>query len=268
VDEADRKHVEQAVEQGDPDRFVSLFFAPVERREHLLALYAFDAEVAHIGEVAREAMAGRVRLAWWREQIVAIYAGAAMHTPTARGLAQVVRTRRLPRELFEAALDARELDLKETPFRDEAAMAAHADAVAGGVLRLACRILGAEHRADEPARDAGRAVAYLGHLRDLSYFAERRRCRLPLTWLEEAGINAEDVFAAQSVTPALRTVVERLRSRVLISLRAVNQSRFPRAAMPALALATLARFGYPRALRMPRWQRVVRLAMANLIWRV
>jgi phytoene/squalene synthetase len=191
-----------------------------------------------------------------------------MHTPTARALARAVRGCRLPRELFDAALDARELDLEEAPFQDETAMAAHADAVAGGVMRLACRILGAEHRADEAARDAGRAVAYLGHLRDLRYFAERRRFRLPLSWLDEAGINAEDVFAAQSVTPPLRAVVERVRSRVRTALAAVNRSRFPRAAIPALAPATLARFGYPRAQPMPGWQRVVRLAIANLTWRV
>jgi phytoene synthase len=268
VDEADRQHVKETVEQGDPDRFVSVFFAPIERREDLLALYAFDAEAAHIGEVGREAMAGRVRLAWWREQIATIYAGGAAHTPTVRALAHVVRTRLLPREFFDASLDARELDLEETPFRDEAAMAAHAEATAGGIMRLACRILGAEHRADEAAREAARAVAYLGHLRDLRYFAQRRRCRLPLSWLEEAGINAEDVFAAQSVTPGLRVVVERVRSRLRVALTAVNGSRFPRAAMPALAVATLARFGYPSAGAMPPWQRVMRLALANLTWRV
>jgi len=111
-------------------------------------------------------------------------------------------------------------------------------------------------------------------LRDLGSFAARRRCRLPVSWLDDAGLNAEDVFAAQKMTQALRQAMAPFAVRVRAALANLNGTNFPRAAMPALAVATLARrpigahFDLLQPGQMPGWQRVARLSLANLIWRV
>jgi phytoene synthase len=271
VDEAVWKHVDEVVAAGEPDRYVATFFAPAARRRSLLALYAFDHEVSRIGVSVREPMAGHIRLAWWREQIVAIYAGAAVHAPVPESLAEVVRAHVLPRALFERYLDARALDLEETPFDDEAAMAAHALSVGGGIVQLAVRVLGAGERADVAAAHAGTVIAYAGHLNDAAVFVARRRCRFPVSWLADAEGNAEDFFAARENSAALRPVFERMRAMVRAELGALNRARFPLMAMPALAVATLARRGAVdpfAATAMPPWQRLARIAFANLTWRV
>jgi NADH dehydrogenase [ubiquinone] 1 alpha subcomplex assembly factor 6 len=273
LSETDWSHVEETVASGDPERHVATFFAPAELRRALCALYAFDQEVAHIAIAVHEPMAGHIRLAWWREQIAAIYAGAVGLAPTPRALAEVVKAHALPRDLFDAYLDARGLDLEEAPFADAGVMKAHAAAVDGGIAKLAARVLGAEARADEAATHAGVAIAAAGHLRDVALFAARRRHRLPVAWLEQGGLNSEDVFAAQGTGAALAAVFAPLKDEVRTSLRALNAARFPRAATAVLAPATLARWTARRAfdplapVAMPRWQLVARLAVANLAWR-
>jgi phytoene synthase len=226
----------------------------------------------------QEPMVGHIRLGWWREQIEAIFAGRAVDTPVGRALAAVVQARSLPRDLLGAYIDARALDLEETPFSDEAAMERHAVGVSSGVMKLAARVLGAEHRADDAARHAGIAQAYGGHLSSLGFFARRRRCRLPLQWLDEAGLNAEDVFAEQ-MTPELTRVVARLAGAARGALTKLRRAQFPTEATPALSAATLAGVWARRAgsagfdpfrpmQPIPQWQRVGRIALANLTWRI
>lgn len=272
MSEAEHNDLSELVADSDPDRYVATLFAPLVLRPALFALYAFDREVVRIAEIAHEPMAGHIRLGWWRGQIETIYGGGQITAPVAQALSNAVRSHRLPRVSFEHYLDARALDLEEAPFADEAAMEAHAGATSGSVVQLAARVLGAEARSDDAARLSGIARAYAGHIGSLAGFAKRRRCRLPLSWLEEAGLNAEDVFAASQNGLKLRGVLDRLGNRITTVLGGLNRSRFPTRAMPALAPATLARWttrGFDpfRAHALPAWQRVARIAWSNLTWR-
>ncbi|HKA47116.1 MAG TPA: squalene/phytoene synthase family protein, partial [Methyloceanibacter sp.] len=52
---------------GDPDRYLSALFAPAAARDHLLALYAFNVELARVGELVHEPQLGEIRLQWWRD---------------------------------------------------------------------------------------------------------------------------------------------------------------------------------------------------------
>jgi phytoene synthase len=265
--------MEDALAAADPDRYMSSFFAPADRRRALIALYAFDQEVSRIAAVAREPMAGHIRLAWWREQIGAIYTGARVEAPVPRALAEVRRTHDLPRDLFDRYLGARTLDLEEVPFQDEAALEAHAAAAAGSLMQLAVRVLGGGHRADSAALQAGIACAMAGHLADAGFYAARRRCRAPAAWLEDVRLNAEDFFGTKEISPAVRRLLGRFAARTREALAGLNASQFPTAATPALAVATLARWPLRRgfdpfhARPAPGWWSVSRLSLANLTWR-
>lgn len=270
MDEANWAHVEAIVAAGDPDRHVATFFAPATRRRALLALHAFDYEVSRIGASVREPLAGHIRLAWWREQIAAIYEHRSQQAPVPEALAEVVGAYALPRALFERYLDARALDLEELPFDDEAAVAAHAHGVGGSIVQLAVRVLGAGERADVAAAHAGTVVAYAGHLNDAAACAARRRCRFPLLWLADAGLNGEDFFTGRDGSVPLGPVFTRMRALLRAELGALNRSQFPSTATPALAMATLAWrvAADPFAARpMQPWQRLARIALANLTWR-
>lgn len=262
--------IEETVAAHDPDRYVATFFAPKRARRHLLALYAFDRELAHISEVVREPMAGRIRVAWWREQLEAIFERRPPASPTGHALAEAIQTHRLPRQLMDAVIDARAHDLDEAPFADEEALEAHADATTGNIMRLAARVLGLGDRADAAARHAAVAHTYAAHMRGMTFFAALRRCRLPVSWLSDEKLNVEDVFEAAAMTPALQRIATRAAARTKAALAAANAARFPPSAMPALSLATLARGNVDPFAAKPLapWQRVMRLALANLMWRL
>lgn len=271
VNSASQTELEQALAVHEPDRYVATFFAPGPVRQHLIALYAFDLEIARLAYTIREPMVGQIRLAWWREQVDAIYAGRPVFAPVVVALAPAVMTHKLPRELFDAYIDARAQDLHEQPFDDEKAIRDYACCVHGALFKLAARILGAEHRADGASDLAGNAWNFAVVLREMAHWRKHRRCRLPVSWLSEARLGVEDFFVERSV-PIL--LVDRLKGAVRGALHELNAKRFPRRAMPALAPATCLRweagahFDPLQPSNMPTWQRVARISLSQLLWRV
>lgn len=151
------------VRGADPDRFFSSLFAPAGLRPHLHALYAFNSELAHVGTSVREPMAGEIRLAWWREALDGARLGKPRAQAVVRALAVTLQAVRLPAPLFDAMIDARSFDLLEGNLTD---YAPYLDATSANLMRLAARILGAEDRHDDLAREAGFAYGLAGLLRN------------------------------------------------------------------------------------------------------
>lgn len=154
------------VRRTDPDRYFSALFAPADRRPFLFALYAFNHELAHVGESVREPMIGEIRLQWWREALQTAEEDRLRPHDVVRALTATMKFVTLPNALFDAMIDARSFDVAPGPFADDAARDAYLDATSGNVMRLAARILGAEDRHDELAREAGIAYGLAGLLRN------------------------------------------------------------------------------------------------------
>ena len=57
------------VRRHDPDRFLTALFAPPEKRDALLTLYAFNHELARAREAVSEPPLALIRLQWWREVV-------------------------------------------------------------------------------------------------------------------------------------------------------------------------------------------------------
>src|SRR5437763_15284123 len=127
---------EATVRRADPDRYFSVLFAPADKRPLLFGLYAFNHELAHIGEVVREPMMGEIRLQWWRETVEGAREGKPRAHDVALALAEVFRHFDLSPELFDAMIDARAFDISSEPFRDDAARDAYLDAASGNLMRL------------------------------------------------------------------------------------------------------------------------------------
>ena len=53
------------VERGDPTRFLAVMAAPVQARQVLFALFAFNLEVARAPWVTQQQMLAEMRLQWW-----------------------------------------------------------------------------------------------------------------------------------------------------------------------------------------------------------
>ena len=266
------------VRRHDRDRFLTALFAPPERRGELMALYAFNHEVAKTREVVSEAALGEIRLQWWRDGIDAIYAGnAPRRHEVLEPLAAAIRGRNLSRVHFERLIDARRRDLGDDPPASLAALENYAEATSAGLVWLALEILGER---GEPAMAAGRATgiaqALIGLLRAVPLHARAKRLYLPRDLTVAAGLRVErDLFELRS-SAALRAVVREVAAAAAGHLAAAEalSAEIPRRALPALLpavlaaadLKRLARAGYdpfaPRVVRTDPW-RPWRLTLAS-----
>src|SRR6201985_2852205 len=94
--EASHRYGLDEVRAADRDRFLAALFAPEPQRRDLLALLAFDHELARTRIVTREPMMARVRLQWWREAVTeAAGSGTPRAQPVVESLSETVRRHEL-----------------------------------------------------------------------------------------------------------------------------------------------------------------------------
>ena len=238
--DSDLEYCAESVRRHDPDRWLTALFAPEVRRPGLLALYAFNLELARVAESVSEPLLGGIRLQWWRDAL----ANLAVVSPRAHPVVQGLRERVLPAgvapERLAALIEARAADLDPAPPPTLAALRAYADATSGELMRLALRILGVA--ADAAAREAGIAYALVGLLRALPHHHVRGKVYLPQDVLESVGLVAEEVVNTRDRRELRRAVaiVADAASVHLAQARSLARA-VPRAAWPALLPARLAR---------------------------
>ena len=168
------------VERGDPERWRSAMTAPPAARPGLMALYAFNLEVARAPWVASEPGIAAIRLRWWLDAVAEIYDGRpARRHEVVEPLALAIRAGDLPRRLFEEMIEARVADAEAAPHRDRAALDLYIDHTAGHLMELAARHLGAEGAALPVVRDFARGAGTAALLRALPELRARGRDPLP-----------------------------------------------------------------------------------------
>lgn len=146
--EAAHRYVLDEVRQSDRDRFLAALFAPELQRRGLLALLAFDHELARTRTVTREPMLARIRLEWWREAVgEAAGEGKPRAQPIVESLSETVRRHGLPETRMNDLIDAREEEI-EGPL--DVVRAGHA------LADLQLDVLGV---GDAPSREAAHAIA-------------------------------------------------------------------------------------------------------------
>ena len=151
--------LDQSVRRSDPDRWLaSRFIIDAAARADVIALLAFDHQLARAGRVTSNALIAEIRLTWWGEAVEEIYEGRPVRGhPVAQALCGAVRRRGLPRDVLDAMIEARITQPENA--------ATLADAVDGSLALLAARILDASADADV-ARSAGRVYGLCRQARD------------------------------------------------------------------------------------------------------
>jgi phytoene synthase len=145
--EASHRYVLDLVRSADRDRFLGVLFAPEPARRGLLALLAFDHELARTRLVTQEPMLARIRLEWWREAVTEAAGGGKLRAqPIVESLSEAARRHGLTAERLTALIDARE---EEIDGLLDVVRAGHA------LADLQLEVLGI---GDAATRDAARAV--------------------------------------------------------------------------------------------------------------
>jgi len=201
----------------DRERHLCALTAPYDKRAGLMALIAFNRELARIGATVSEPMLGKIKLQWWIDVIPGIVQGRPPSHPVARALAEAQDALAARSSQLKALAQARNFDLETERPASLDELRTYAYATGGALHTLMLDVLGvADQDAYAAARDVGAAWALIGLMRALPYRTSGRDM-LP------SGSTVRDVLAqAQTL------------------LRGARERRVPKAALPAVLVARLA----------------------------
>jgi 15-cis-phytoene synthase len=212
--------IDRIAKQGDADRYVAALFTPLSARAHLLALIAFNVELARIGEQVSEPALGEIRLQWWRETLDRAARGsargeatrgAATGNPVADAIGTLLQAYPHLRTTLERLVDARRFDVALKIMPDWPALQAYVDDTAGAMFVAAAGLLadGADG-VETAARAGGLAYGLTGLMRAMPVHAARGRLDLPADALGRHGTTPEQVLAGE-MTPGLADLLAELR---------------------------------------------------------
>ncbi|WCT73573.1 squalene/phytoene synthase family protein [Sphingomonas naphthae] len=187
---------------ADPERALVLAYAPAERREALTVLWRLDERLGGIVAATREAMIGRIRLAWWREALEALDTAEPPAEPLLRDIAHDILT------LGISGTDLAAIEGGWAALIDEPDIDTYARERGGTLFTLAARILGGSaadvaragegwaladlaHRSTEPALCAAARSAAQARLADPPRLPPRLRALGALTTLARRDARAE-----------------------------------------------------------------------------
>jgi len=225
---------------GDLDRYASALFAPGACREHLFALYAFNVELARIGEQVSEPQLGEIRLQWWRDALDRASSCETTGQPVADAIGFAVRECKLSQQSLAGLIDARHFDVSVKIMPDTAALDDYLANTAGVLFKLASEVCMAGGRAAEPrvldaaVRAAGIAYGLTGLMRALPVHARRGRVDIPEDGLLRRGTSPAQLLAGEE-SEGLTELLADLRETARAALKSARQhvAELPPAARPA-----------------------------------
>lgn len=259
----------ELVRTTDRDRYIASLFAPVEVRGSLHALYAFNAELARVREVAREVLPGEIRLQWWADVIGGERRNEANASPVATALLATIARHGLSLAVLRDLIEARRFDLYQEPMRSTSDLESYARKTSSAIFSLGARITAATEAADA-AEPAGIARAIAGLLGALPTHLARGQLYLPVDLLERYQVQQHDLFAGRS-SAGLEGAAAELRATARLQLAAASPhlKALPQAAIPALLPVAVVR---PMLDRLERSGALTPKALSSwrrqlLIWR-
>lgn len=187
---------EKAAKSGSSFYYAFLFLPP-ERRQAITALYAFCREVDDVVDECTDTSIARIKLAWWRTQIDALFQGKPEH-PVTQALAPFLAPFDITQSRLIAIIDGMEMDLDQTRYLDWPGLEKYCWHVAGVVGELSAGIFGYQDPATlQYASKLGIAFQLTNIIRDVGDDARRGRIYLPISDLQQFGVRAADVLNSQ-----------------------------------------------------------------------
>ena len=174
--------------------YYAFLFLPAPRRAAITALYAFCREVDDVVDECSDPMLAATKLAWWRDELARLYAGAPTH-PVSRALAPHLQPYAITEARLLEIVAGVEMDLHQTRYLDFAGLAHYCHHVAGAVGRLSANIFGAsDPRTAEYAEKLGLAVQLTNIIRDVGEDARKGRIYLPADELKQFNVPGGDLL--------------------------------------------------------------------------
>lgn len=165
-----------------------------ETRDAITAFYALCRELDDVVDECTDTNIARLKLAWWREELVMLYDRQPRH-PVSQALLPVISRCNIPREWLEEIVDGMEMDLDQQRYADYRSLTLYCHRAAGVVGQVAAEIFGYTNRQTlKYAHELGLAFQLTNIIRDVGEDAQRGRIYLPQDELEQHGVSPADIL--------------------------------------------------------------------------
>lgn len=258
----------------DRDRYLACLLAPEEHRAALAALYAFNAEIAKIRDVVRDALPGEVRLQYWRDLLEDRAHGSTAANPVASTLIATIAKYDLPRKPLLDMIEARIFDLYDDPMPNRTALEGYAGETASALLQLSSLVLSPKEAAEfaDTAGHAGVAQAVAGLILLMPIHSRRGQVYIPGDILEAVGLTREQ-FLTREEPAKVAAAIDAFAGLGKEHLRRARAKLPPSQLFPVYAPLSLAAGVLKRAqkeknaifdksIALPQWRRQLRMAIS------
>jgi phytoene synthase len=188
------EYCQQKTVQSGSSFYYSFLFLPPERRRAITALYAFCREVDDTVDETSDGSVARIKLAWWRTEVAAMFKGTPTH-PVTQALQPHLAPYNLQEQHLQAIIDGMEMDLDQSRYLDYPGLRKYCWHVAGVVGILSASIFGVTNpRTLEYAEKLGLAFQLTNIIRDVGDDARKGRIYLPVNELQQFNVTAADIL--------------------------------------------------------------------------
>ena len=188
------QYVQDKAAKSGSSFYYAFLFLPPPRRAAITAFYAFCREVDDVVDEVSDPAVAATKLAWWRKEVAAAFAGQPSH-PVTKALMPHAAAFDIRAEHLLAVIEGCQMDLDQSRYLDYAGLAHYCHLVAGIVGEVAAGIFGRTQEATTTyAHKLGLAMQLTNIIRDVGDDARRGRIYLPVSELKQFDVKAQEIL--------------------------------------------------------------------------
>jgi 15-cis-phytoene synthase len=189
-----QQYVQDKAAASGSSFYYAFLFLPPPRRAAITAFYAFCREVDDVVDETSDAGVAAAKLAWWRQEVQAAFAGRPSH-PVMKALMPLAGDFDIQPAHLQAVIEGCQIDLQQTRFLDYAGLQCYCHLVAGVVGEVAANIFGRTAAGTvRYAHRLGLAMQLTNIIRDVGDDARRGRIYLPMDELQQFDVRAQEIL--------------------------------------------------------------------------
>ena len=193
-----QQYVQHKAAASGSSFYYAFLFLPAPKRAAITAFYAFCREVDDVVDETSDAGVAAAKLAWWRQEVHAAFAGRPTH-PVTKALMPMAAAFQIEHGHLLAVIEGCQIDLQQTRFLDYAGLQRYCHLVAGVVGEVAAGIFGrTDARTTQYAHRLGLALQLTNIIRDVGDDARRGRIYLPMAELQRFDVPAHEILQREA----------------------------------------------------------------------